>query len=155
MTISATYLYFPETEKQKLRAHAMNQQADVSTLFIAQVWQFYSWSNDVAFLKEMFPHVRAATLWQIGVSPQGLPEHLVNTYDILDLASYPLCTFNSALHLMAMRAAVQLANAVGDFKSRLAQESFANGSRLIDSALWYDKEGSGTTSPTAAPPSTQ
>jgi len=163
-------LYFPETEKQKLRAHAMTQQADgmvqeelsggglgptppwetpstrimadVSTLFTAQVWQFYSWSNDVAFLKEMYPHVRAATLWQIGVSPQGLPEHLVNTYDILNLASYPLCTFNSALHLMAMRAAVQLANAVGDFNlSRLAQQSFANGSRLIDSALWYDNPG--------------
>eukprot|EP01087_Luapelamoeba_hula_P006034 TRINITY_DN16187_c0_g1_i1.p1 TRINITY_DN16187_c0_g1~~TRINITY_DN16187_c0_g1_i1.p1 ORF type:complete len:1054 (-),score=97.01 TRINITY_DN16187_c0_g1_i1:147-3308(-) len=160
-------IYFPETEKQKLLAHGAKQlsngmiqeelsggcigptpawesaggrrMGDVTTIFIAQVWQFYAWANDLTFLRYIYPRVRAAVQWQVSVSPNGLPEHLINTYDILALDQYPLCTFNSVLHLMAMRAAVHLASVMNDTATvKLARESFDKGSILIDQQLWYN-----------------
>ena len=165
-------LYFPETEKQKIRAHAVTQQGDgmiqeelsggctgpippwesastrpmgdVSSLFILEIWQLYAWSNDLAFVRELWTNISAAARWQISVSPTGLPEHLVNTYDLLGLSQYQLCTFNAVLHLAAMRATMELGAAVGDAEMvRLANTSFMNGSSTIESVMWVMQNGTG------------
>ena len=158
-------LYFPETEKNKLRQHAANQQADgminevlirgcsgytfnwtqyggrvmsdVSTLFIVEVFEIWAWTNDTAFVEELYPAVRKAAKWQIGISLLGLPPHLLNTYDLIELDAYQYATFNAVLHLLAMQATMKLAAHMTDWTLYdLANTSFHNGSALIESLLW-------------------
>lgn len=55
-----------------------------------------------------------AAEWHMSVSSQyGIPVKLQNTYDILALNQYTFSTYNSAFHLLAMRAAEELAKAMG------------------------------------------
>ena len=158
-------LYFPDTEKNKLRQHAANQEADglinevlirgcsgytfnwtqyggrvmadVNTLFIAEVYELWAWTNDTAFLQELYPAVRKAAQWQIHVSPDGLPPHLLNTYDLLELDAFQYATFNAALHLLAMQATMRLAAHMDDRALYdLAHLSFTNGSALMEALLW-------------------
>ena len=42
------------------------------------------------------------------------PEHLECTYDIPKLSRYPTTTFNSFLHLAALRACMELAMVMND-----------------------------------------
>jgi non-lysosomal glucosylceramidase len=136
-------LYFPQTEKIKMYAWAKYQQTDgmiqetftpgctgsthtydqpggrrmgdVTTIFILETLELYRWTNDMKFLKDMYPHVLAGIQWQLNVSSQlGLPEHLECTYDIPDMSQYPTTTFNSFLHLAALRACLELAIIMND-----------------------------------------
>ena len=88
---------------------------DVTTIFILETLELYRWTNDSAFLKDMYPHVVAGIQWQLSVSSQlGLPEHLECTYDIPYMSQYPTTTFNSFLHLAALRACMELALVMND-----------------------------------------
>ena len=163
-------LYFPETEKNKLRQHAANQithgadsgmlneylapgciggvsswfngaggreMGDVTTLFIAEVWQMYAWTKDMEFVTAMYPHVVRGMEWQIRRSPNGLPEHLVSTYDIVALDQFQYTTFNSVLHLLAMQAVMRLAEVFDDKPTyQTASAAFNNGSALLQTLLW-------------------
>ena len=163
-------LYFPDTEKNKLRQHAANQitdgpdsgklneylapgciggvsswyngaggrdMGDVTSLFIAEIWEMYAWTGDMNFTKAMYPHVVHAMEWQIRRSPDGLPIHLVSTYDIVALDQFVYTTFNSVLHLLAMRATMRLAEAFRDNATyQTAAAAYNNGSVLLQSLLW-------------------
>ena len=163
-------LYYPETEKNKMRQHAANQitqgadkgmlneylspgcfgpvgswynaaggreMGDVTTLFIAEIWELYAWTGDLAFARDMYPHVQAGLAWQLGRSPAGLPEHLVSTYDIVGLDAYQINTFNSVLHLLAMRAVMRLAEVFDDAAThQTASAAFDKGAALLQQRLW-------------------
>jgi non-lysosomal glucosylceramidase len=160
-------LYFPETEKIKMYAWAKYQQADgmiqeeltvgcggdtvrydqhggrrmgdVTTIFILETLELYRWTNDSTFLKDMYPHVLAAVKWQISVSSSfGLPEHLQCTYDIPGMDQYPTTTFNSFMHLSALRACMELALIMNDNTTyNTCYEPFVFAVKQIDQLLWY------------------
>ena len=113
------------------------EMGDVTTLFIAEVWELYAWTADMDFVRDMYPHVKRAVQWQIRRSPDGLPTHLVSTYDIVGLETFEYTTFNSVLHLLAMRAAMRLAELYNDTATYdAATIAFNSGAALLQSLLW-------------------
>ena len=161
-------LYFPETEANKLRQHRANQDtsgmiqeeliggcwgdvlgwdsrddngrrmADVTNLYVAEIYQLWKWRPQPGWLDEFWPSVQRAVAWEIGVSPQGLPVQLVDTYDILALDQYEYATFNSVLHLLGMRAAMEMARAMKDSATYdAAAASFALGQKTLQATLWH------------------
>jgi uncharacterized protein (DUF608 family) len=161
-------LYFPETEKMKMYAWAKYQQADgmiqeelavgcggntasydqhggrqmgdVTTVFILETLELYRWTNDLAFLKDMYPHVLAGVKWQLSVSSSfGLPEHLQCTYDIPGMDQYPTTTFNSFMHLAALRACMELGLIMNDTVTyTTCYESYVIAVKQINQLLWYN-----------------
>ena len=160
-------LYFPETEKIKMRAWAKYQQADgmiqealavgclgdtvpyddhggrrmgdVTSIFILETLELYRWTSDAAFLKDMYPHILAGVKWQLSTSSSfGLPEHLECTYDIPNMSQYPTTTFNSFMHLAALRACMELALVMNDSTTyNTCYEPFTVAIKQIDAMLWY------------------
>jgi hypothetical protein len=112
--------------------------ADTTTLWITQLYEFYVHTGNASFVQEMWPVAQRAIAWQVGASAQiGLPWHLVCTYDILVLEAYNTTTYNSFLHLLSMRAAVELAAVVGDAATgATAAAAFARGQGALDALLW-------------------
>lgn len=161
-------LYFPDTEKIKMYAWAKYQQTngmiqetlsvgcggdtapydqhggrnmgDVTTIFILETLELYRWTNDFAFLKDMYPHVVAGVQWQISVSSEfGLPEHLECTYDIPDMSRYPTTTFNSFMHLSALRACMELSLIMNDTVTyNKCLNALIFGVEQINQLLWYN-----------------
>ena len=84
---------------------------DVSSMFIVYLLEIWQWGAvDAAVLSELWPAARRAAEWQLArANASGLPQHLVDTYDILGLNQYESSTFSSVFHLLAMRAAAALA----------------------------------------------
>ncbi len=60
--------------------------SDVSSMFIVYVLELYKWANDTETPKALWPHVKLAAQWHIGRAKKyGVPQHLVNTYDVLGM----------------------------------------------------------------------
>ena len=58
--------------------------ADVTNLYVVEVYQLWKWQRPTeGWLEEWWPSIQRAVKWEISVSPQGLPEHLVDTYAAL------------------------------------------------------------------------
>ncbi len=112
--------------------------SDVSSMFIVYVLELYQWANDTDTLTKLWNNVKRAAQWHIDVSHRyGIPEKLVNTYDVLMQNKYDLCSFNSAFHLLAMVAAKQVALAVGDKQfAEECQKAFEKGQDAMDSMQW-------------------
>jgi non-lysosomal glucosylceramidase len=161
-------LYFPQTEKIKMYAWAKYQQADgmiqeelatgcmgntvpydqhggrrmgdVTTVFILETLELYRWTNDLVFLKDMYPHILAGIKWQLSVSSSfGLPEHLQCTYDVPEMSQYPTTTFNSFMHLAALRACMELALVMNDTMTyTTCYEPYVLAIKQINQLLWYN-----------------
>ena len=93
--------------------------SDVSSMFIVYLLELLQWhpdntTNDV--VAELWPAAKRAAEWHMNVSvEEGIPTHLVTTYDVLGMAGYPYATYNGAFHLLAMRAAERLAYWMGEY----------------------------------------
>ena len=160
-------LYFPQTEKIKMYVWAKYQlpngmiqemlspgctsntapydqpggraMGDVTTIFILETLELYRWTNDLPFLKDMYPYVLNGVQWQLSVSAQlGLPEHLECTYDIPGMSQYPTTAFNSFMHLAALRACMELALIMNDTRTyNQCNAPFILARQQIQQLLWY------------------
>eukprot|EP00043_Microstomoeca_roanoka_P010110 m.96381 g.96381 ORF g.96381 m.96381 type:complete len:1092 (-) comp14791_c0_seq2:334-3609(-) len=160
--------FFPETTRNKLQAWGkyaladgmINEQlgcgcmgpvpnlddacgrvmSDVTSMFIMYVLELYKWSNDTETLEALWPHVLQGAQWQMSVSQEyGIPAHLVATYDILGLDQYPTATYNAIFHLMAMKAAQELALVMGNASfAETCNTAFLRGQRALDDLLWVE-----------------
>ena len=112
--------------------------ADTTTLWIVELYEMYINTGDLAVVEKYWPNAVAAIKWQIGACEQiGLPWRLVCTYDIIDFQQYNTSAFNSFVHLAAMRAAGELARAVGDVPTAAAADAaFARGQGALDTVLF-------------------
>ena len=112
--------------------------ADTTSIWILELLELYQHTGDFSLLQRLYPVAVGGIKWQIAVSQKlGLPYELVCTYDILDLQQYPTTTFNSFLHLMAMRAGSELARIMGDNATlSLANAAFTRGSQAMVNLLW-------------------
>jgi non-lysosomal glucosylceramidase len=120
--------------------HGGRRMGDVTTIFILETLELYRWTNDLVFLKDMYPHVLAGVKWQLSVSSSfGLPEHLECTYDIPNMSQYPTTTFNSFMHLAALRACMELALIMNDATTYITcYEPYVIAIQQIDQLLWYN-----------------
>lgn len=117
--------------------------SDVTSMFMMYTLELYKWANDTAFLQQMWPYVAKGAQWQMSVSQQyGLPAHLVSTYDILGLDKYPVATYNSIFHLMAMRVCVELSTVMGNQTlANQCQAALTRGQQALDNMLWVEQTG--------------
>eukprot|EP00731_Ephydatia_muelleri_P017942 Em0010g1040a len=127
---------------QKVDAPGGRAMSDVTSMFITYLLELYTWSNDSYtrnLIKELWPVTKLAAQWQMNVTIDYLPTCLVCTYDILDLDQYKFTTFNSAFHLLAMKAAELLAYAAGDNEfAATCHEAFVKGQVALDQYLWNE-----------------
>jgi uncharacterized protein (DUF608 family) len=75
---------------------------------------------------------------------QGIPAHLVCTYDILGMEVYNSTTFNGVLHLAMMKAAIVLANVseINDSNTAaIAQAAFSRGVDAMTTIMWNSTYG--------------
>ena len=92
--------------------------SDVTSMFITYLLELYTWSNDSysrGVVRDLWPNAKRAARWHINISSANdyLPTCLVGTYDILDLDQYKFAIYNSAFHLLAMKASETLAYMMG------------------------------------------
>ena len=117
--------------------------ADTTTLWIVELYEMYINTGDISLVERFWPAAQRAIAWQIGACEQiGLPWRLVCTYDIIDFQQYNTSAFNSFVHLAAMRAAGELARAVGDAATAAsADAAFTRAQGAIDSVLFNSTYG--------------
>ena len=128
----------------KLDAPCGRTMGDVSSMFIVYLLELHRWGADdadaAALVAELWPAARRAAQWQMGrASELGLPSHLVDTYDGLRLQRYNASCFSSLFHLLAMRAARELATlpTVNDPAFATAcDEALVRGRAAMDTLLW-------------------
>jgi non-lysosomal glucosylceramidase len=114
---------------------------DSASVFMLGVWQYYLWTGDRAFLDSMWPHIRAAALWQIQRSKDfGLPEYLQTTYDLFNFDKKTLVSYNAVLHLASLLAADRIAQIELDHDSSgRFSSAFAAGQNSLEEHLWTGK----------------
>jgi non-lysosomal glucosylceramidase len=107
-------------------------------MYILYVVELFKWGNDVSLLKELWPVVAQAASWQMNVSAdKGVPEHLCNTYDILQPTKHDQVSYNSAFHLAAMKGCMVLAAAIDDGGMGSAcAKAFTRGQLTLDNNQW-------------------
>jgi uncharacterized protein (DUF608 family) len=113
---------------------------DVTSMFIVYLLELWQWTANEDLLVELWPTAKRAAQWQIARAAQfGLPDKLVDTYDGLNLAQYNVSCFSGLFHLLAMRAATELAlsPAVDDpgFAAECSR-AFEVGRVAMDELLW-------------------
>ncbi|XP_019852028.1 PREDICTED: uncharacterized protein LOC109581956 [Amphimedon queenslandica] len=90
---------------------------DVSSMFIVYLLELLTWHDDPysqQVVRDLYNASKKAAQWHMSVSTaEGIPLHLVDTYDIVNLAAYPYDTYSGSFHLLAMKAAETLAYAMG------------------------------------------
>eukprot|EP01043_Picozoa_sp_COSAG02_P048866 COSAG02_NODE_4850_length_4905_cov_6.344985_1_plen_1001_part_00 len=112
--------------------------SDVSSMYITYILELYRWQNDTKTLHELWPVVKKAALWQMNVSTDdGTPEHLENTYDILGPTRYKHVSYNTVFHLLAMKAAAELATVMGDIDfATTCTTALKRGQTAFDEQQW-------------------
>ena len=115
--------------------------ADSSSMFICYILELLKWNGDAESLKLYYPTVKRAAEWQMNVSATyGVPFKLQTTYDILGFTKYELSSYSSVFHIMAMRAAAELATAAGDAAAAAAfSAAAARGTASLDQLQWVNQ----------------
>jgi non-lysosomal glucosylceramidase len=163
-------MFWPSTTRNKLAAWAGNQgengmlaeqihnsdpdqpegrvMADSTSMFICYILELLRWSGDTQTLKLYYPTVKRAAEWQMNVSATfGVPLKLQTTYDILGFTKYELSSYSSIFHLMAMRAAAELAKASGETADATKFSAAADRGRASLDELQWASEASSTSMP--------
>ena len=119
---------------------------DVSSMFVVYLLELHQWgAADNQTVASLWPAAKRATQWQMArAEALGVPDHLVDTYDILGLSKYNASAFSAFFHLLAMRAAAKLARApvVGDLAfAASCDAAFARGQTALEALLWNATAG--------------
>ena len=106
--------------------------------------------HDEDIVRELWPAAKRAAQWQMARAEtwqeggQGLPMHVIDTYDGLSLNNYNASAFSGFFHLLAMKAAAALARSpvVDDpaFAANVTQ-AFEIGQKAMDRLLWNESHG--------------
>jgi len=116
------------------------RMGDVTSIWVLEVLEIYLQGGNVTRLQQAWPAVVDGVKWSIAMSAaQGLPAHLVCTYDILGMEVYNMTTFNGVLHLAMMKAAIRLASdpAINDAGTvAMAQLAFDVGVTAMTTTMW-------------------
>ncbi|MCX8052906.1 MAG: GH116 family glycosyl hydrolase [Armatimonadetes bacterium] len=114
-------------------------RVDMNQQFVMLAARDYLWTGDRDYLKTLWPHIVRAmdNTALLDTDGDGLPDTDTrrNTYDAWDFTGCP--SYISSLWLGALKAAVRLANEVGD-KERAAQweSAYQKGVASFESRLW-------------------
>jgi non-lysosomal glucosylceramidase len=116
------------------------RMGDVTTIWILEVLEIWRGTNDTERLKAAWPAVVRGMEWQIRQSiDQGLPAHLVCTYDILGMEKYNTTTFNGVLHLAAMKAVTVMGTYLNDMSNvAVANAAFTRGLAAMTGPLMWN-----------------
>ena len=120
---------------------------DVSSMFVVYLLELHQWgAADNQTVASLWPAAKRAAQWQMARAEElGLPDHVVDTYDILDPhAAHNASAFSSFFHLLAMRAAAKLARAAVVDDPAFAAScdgAFARGQAALETLLWNATAG--------------
>lgn len=114
-------------------------RVDMNPQFVMLVARDYQWTGDRSYLEMLWPHVVRAmdSTAALDADGDGLPDHETrrNTYDAWDFAGCP--SYIAGLWLAALRAAVSLAQAMGDSgRARAWSELLERGRSALERGLW-------------------
>ena len=157
--------FFPEVFKNQLRTYATQQLPGgqlVSSLgmgerytldtapqpscytqapsFFILVYLYYCYTNDRAFLQDLWPHIDKALSWQLSITtPQGLPSNLPRLGDWQAIDGEGIDLRDALLHVCGLTAVTHIARAlkVTDSVSHL-QEITTAGLKTINLTFWQE-----------------
>ena len=159
-------LYFPEFEKSTMRLFRDLQRPDgriphdlgksqincpsdgttagkpwkdLSTKYALMVYRDYLWTNDLKFLKEMYPSVKKAMYWEFSTDKDGngLPDNegKDQTYDLWDF--YGTSSYTSSIFLASLLACMKMAEKLKDKKFyKQCKDYFDRGKYSFEKELW-------------------
>lgn len=127
---------------QKIDVGCGRAMSDVSSMFVVYLLELQQWYQDESTKKvveDLWPIAKNATLWFIDYTNGTLPAYITPTYDTLGLNAYTYATYNGAFFLLAMRAAEELANYMGDYELAVyCQKNFKLAQDALDEYLWNE-----------------
>jgi uncharacterized protein (DUF608 family)/HEAT repeat protein len=125
----------------KLDTGIGRMKGDNATVFILEIYRDYLWTGDKKYLDQLWPRVKRAAQWQIKrCKKYGLPNNLLNTYDLWDLEKKDIVAYNAFFHISAMLAAEKLAVIQGDKKFEAdCSNSVKSARKALYKYLWTDK----------------
>ena len=117
--------------------------SDVSSMFIVYLLELITWHDDPysqQVVVDLYNASKKAAQWHIAESTaDGIPSHLVDTYDILGLNAYPYDAYTGGFHLLAMKAAETLAYKMKDTEfAEECHKAFVRGQQALDRLLWNE-----------------
>jgi len=117
--------------------------SDVSSMFIVYLLELYRWSDDAETLKALWPVAKQAATWHMAsAAKEGVPSRQCNTYDILGPTKYDQVSYNSAFHILAMKAASELAQTpvIQDIKFAQNCSTFLErAQKVLDQSQWQNR----------------
>ena len=113
------------THTQELEFGCGRVMCDVSSMFIVYLLELHQWHSNFTrvqqVLTDLWPNAKRAAQWHLDrAAATGLPQYLVTTYDVVQLAAYPYSSYSSAFHLLAMKAAEKLAVVMGECRNSVS-----------------------------------
>lgn len=121
------------------------RMGDVTSIWLLEVLEIYLHTNNKTRLQEAWPAIQRAVNWSIEQSvAQGLPAHLVCTYDILAMEQYNMTTFNGVLHLAMMKGAMVMAMdpVINDMTTyNAASAAYTRGLNTMTTLMWNSTYG--------------
>ena len=117
--------------------------SDVSSMFIVYLLELLTWHDDPysqQVVVDLYNASKKAAQWHITESTaNGIPSHLVDTYDVVGLAAYPHDAYTGGFHLLAMKAAEILAYKMKDTEfAEECHKAFVRGQQALDQLLWNE-----------------
>lgn len=114
-------------------------RVDMNQQFVMLAARDYLWTGDRAYLEQLWPHIIRAmeNTALLDTDGDGLPDSDTrrNTYDVWDFQGCP--SYISSLWLSALKAAVRLANEMGDIERAAKwQADYEKGVNSFEEKLW-------------------
>ena len=115
---------------------------DATPFFVVDIANYYAWTADAAFVREMWPHVKLAMDWcrrmdvdgdlLIDNPPAGHQWYDYGEKNMIDLV---------AIWAMALDGAARLADVMGDSSAAAWREQSAEVVRILNEDFWNEEEG--------------
>lgn len=120
---------------------------DIGTVYILQSYAHAAWTNDKAYLKEVYPRMLAALEFQnkLDQNDNGIADLWGSgccTYDSRVFQFFGDSPFIATLHLAAIRAVQKTAKILGDEVSiKILEADFDKTSKTLETLLWNEELG--------------
>ena len=124
--------------RYELNSAPVSEDPSTTALYFILAYLYYQYTGDVAFLKELWPHISKALDWQTLITtPEGLPSNLPDNGYWSGLKDEGVYLSKALLQIAGFSAARKLADAVDQTEpAKQLSKLIGTGVRAIETKFW-------------------